>query len=489
MSVFNQVAENLLTANNVELSDLSRVLDCFSNKNIDFADIYFKSSRHESWYLDENIVKEGGFSIDKGFGIRANSFDKTGFAYSDQISNLQLEKCAKAAGLIGKDKSQKNIITDLTKKEIIRYYPAINPLESISQEQKIALLHKLNETARKLDKRIIKVNASIQMEYEEILVAGTDGTLAGDIRPMVQVVVSVLAEENGKRQKGYTFSGGRKGLDYFFEPKIVDGKILDLTNAEYLAHEAVRCAILNLNAIPAPSGSFPIVLGAGWPGIMLHEAVGHGLEGDFNRKNTSLFSGKIGELVTSELCTVVDDGTCQEARGSINIDDEGTPAQRNVLIENGILKGYMQDKLNARLMGVKPTGNGRRENYNALPMPRMTNTYLIEGNNTLEEMIDSVEFGIYAPNFSSGQVDITSGKFVFSTAEAYLIEKGKITQPVTEATLIGSGIEAMQQVSMIGKTMQLDNGGGTCGKASQSVPVCVGQPCVKMDKITIGGRG
>ena len=333
------------------------------------------------------------------------------------------------------------------------------------------------------------MNANVSAIYEEMLVAATDGTLAADIRPLVRLSVSVLVEENGKRERGSSGMGGRYGLNFFLEPHIINGEMVGYNRAEYLAKEAVRMALVNLGAMPAPAGTMPIVLGAGWPGILLHEAVGHGLEGDFNRKESSLFTGKIGELVTSPLCTIVDDGTIQNVRGSMTIDDEGVPSQRNVLIENGILKGYLQDKLNARLMGVAPTGNGRRESYAHLPMPRMTNTYLTEGNHEFDEMIESVEYGIYAPHFSGGQVDITSGKFVFSTAEAYLIEKGKITKPVTGATLIGSGIDAMQQVSMVGKKMEIDPGIGTCGKEGQSVPVGVGQPTVKLDKITVGGRG
>ena len=368
-------------------------------------------------------------------------------------------------------------------------YAAINPLETLSREQKVDLLRLVDKVARAEDPRVVQVNANVSAIYEEMLVAATDGTLAADIRPLVRLSVSVLVEENGKRERGSSGMGGRYGLNFFLEPHIVNGEMVGYNRAEYLAKEAVRMALVNLGAMPAPAGTMPIVLGAGWPGILLHEAVGHGLEGDFNRKESSLFTGKMGELVTSPLCTIVDDGTIQNARGSMTVDDEGVPSQRNVLIENGILKGYLQDKLNARLMGVAPTGNGRRESYAHLPMPRMTNTYLTEGNHEFDEMIESVEYGIYAPHFSGGQVDITSGKFVFSTAEAYLIEKGKITKPVTGATLIGSGIDAMQQVSMVGKKMEIDPGIGTCGKEGQSVPVGVGQPTVKLDKITVGGRG
>ncbi|EXI62147.1 protease TldD [Mannheimia granulomatis] len=481
--MLNTVSDSLLAPSGIELSHLSRVLDHFSGRNIDYADLYFQLSQDESWSLEDSIIKEGGFYIDRGFGVRAVSGEKTGFAYADQITLKQLEQCAAAARSISPTSGQLSV-KNFKKTTACARYPAINPLDSISREQKVELLHLVDKTARAEDPRVIQVNANLSAVYEEMLVAATDGTLAADIRPLVRLSISVLVEQNGKRERGSSGAGGRFGLMWLLEPNETG-----LSRAEYLAKEAVRQALVNLNAIPAPAGTLPIVLGAGWPGILLHEAVGHGLEGDFNRKESSLFTGRIGELVTSPLCTIVDDGTIPNMRGSITVDDEGVPSQRNVLIENGILKGYMQDKLNARLMGVEPTGNGRRESYAHLPMPRMTNTYLTEGNHEFEEMIESVEYGLYAPHFSGGQVDITSGKFVFSTAEAYLIEKGKITQPVTGATLIGSGIEAMQQISMVGKKMELDPGIGTCGKEGQSVPVGVGQPTVKLDKITVGGRG
>lgn len=481
--MLNKVSESLLAPSGIDLSHLSQVLDHFSARNIDYGDLYFQLSQDESWSLEDSIIKEGGFYIDRGFGVRAVSGEKTGFAYADQITLNQLEQCAMAARSINQTSGQL-LVKDFKKTTACPRYAAINPLDTISREQKVELLHLVDKTARAEDPRVIQVNANLSAIYEEMLIAATDGTLAADIRPLVRLSVSVLVEQNGKRERGSAGAGGRFGLTWFLEPNESGYR-----RAEYLAKEAVRQAVVNLHAVAAPAGTMPIVLGAGWPGILLHEAVGHGLEGDFNRKKSSLFTGKVSELVTSPLCTIVDDGTVADMRGSITVDDEGVPSQRNVLIENGVLKGYIQDKLNARLMGIEPTGNGRRESYAHLPMPRMTNTYLTEGNHEFEEMIESVEYGLYAPHFSGGQVDITSGKFVFSTAEAYLIEKGKITKPVTGATLIGSGIDAMQQVSMVGKKMELDPGIGTCGKEEQSVPVGVGQPTVKLDKITVGGRG
>ncbi|MDP0026895.1 metalloprotease TldD [Glaesserella parasuis] len=481
--MLNQVSNSLLLPSGLQLSDLTKVLDHFSSRQIDYADLYFQFSQDESWSLEDSIIKEGGFYIDRGVGVRAVSGEKTGFAYADQISLSQLEQCAMAARSITQE-SGRLLVKPFKETTAIKRYASINPLDTLSREQKVELLHLVDKVVRAEDPRVIQVNANLSAVYEEMLVSATDGTLAADIRPLVRLSISVLVEQNGKRERGSAGAGGRFGLEWFLATHYTGD-----SRAVYLAKEAVRQAVVNLGAVATPAGSMPIVLGAGWPGILLHEAVGHGLEGDFNRKESSMFTGRIGELVTSPLCTIVDDGTVPNMRGSITVDDEGVPSQRNVLIENGILKGYMQDKLNARLMGVAPTGNGRRESYAHLPMPRMTNTYMTEGNHEFDEMIESVEFGLYAPHFSGGQVDITSGKFVFSTSEAYLIEKGKITKPVTGATLIGSGIEAMQQVSMVGKKMELDLGIGTCGKEGQSVPVGVGQPTVKLDKITVGGRG
>ena len=480
--MLNQVSNTLLTPSNLSTKALLNIFDMMSHRNIDYADLYFQLSQDESWVLEDGIIKEGGFHIDRGVGVRAVSGEKTGFAYADQINLASLQQCAEAVKGIAQVKrgnfispSAFNVVNPIAR------YAAINPLESLTKEKKIELLHLVDRTARAEDHRVTRVSASLSSVYEEVLVMATDGTLAADIRPLVRLSISVLVEENGKRERGSCGSGGRFGLDWFFE--VIDGDI----RAVRFAKEAVRQALVNLSAIAAPAGLMPVVLGAGWPGVLLHEAVGHGLEGDFNRKESSLFTGKIGEQVTSPLCTIVDDGTIENRRGSLTIDDEGVPSQCNVLIKDGILQGYMQDKMNARLMGVAPTGNGRRESYAHLPMPRMTNTYMLAGQSQFDDLIASVEQGIYAPHFGGGQVDITSGKFVFSTSEAYLIEKGKITKPVKGATLIGSGIEVMQKISMVADKSELDLGIGVCGKEGQSVPVGVGQPALKIDEITVGG--
>ncbi|WP_445375649.1 metalloprotease TldD [Photorhabdus tasmaniensis] len=474
------VSEHLLVANKLSHQDLFSVLGQLAERRLDYADLYFQSSYHESWVLEDRIIKDGSYNIDQGVGVRAISGEKTGFAYADQITLNALQQSAQAARSIVHEKGSGKVHT-LGEVAYSQLYAAIDPLQSFSREEKIALLHRVDQVARAEDPRVQEVNASLTGVYERVLVAATDGTLAADIRPLVRLSVSVLVEDNGKREHGTSGGGGRYGYEYFLD--MMNGQI----RAEQFAREAVRMALVNLSAVAAPAGTMPVVLGAGWPGVLLHEAVGHGLEGDFNRRGTSVFSGQIGEKVASELCTVVDDGTIKGRRGSLAIDDEGVPGQYNVLIENGILKGYMQDKMNARLMGVAPTGNGRRESYAHLPMPRMTNTYLLAGHSTPEEIIASVENGLYAPNFGGGQVDITSGKFVFSTSEAYLIENGKITKPVKGATLIGSGIEAMKQISMVGNDLELDKGVGVCGKEGQSVPVGVGQPTLKLDNLTVGG--
>ncbi|HDM8277547.1 TPA: metalloprotease TldD [Yersinia enterocolitica] len=474
------VSEQLLAANKLNHQDLFSVLGQLAERRLDYADLYFQSSYHEAWVLEDSIIKDGSYNIDQGVGVRAVSGEKTGFAYADQITLNALQQSAHAARSIVRDIGNGKVHT-LGEIRHQALYPLLDPLQSLSREDKIALLHRVDKVARAADKRVQEVSASLTGVYEQILVAATDGTLAADVRPLVRLSVSVLVEDNGKRERGASGGGGRFGYDYFLET--VDGEV----RADNFANEAVRMALVNLSAIAAPAGAMPVVLGAGWPGVLLHEAVGHGLEGDFNRRGSSVFSGQMGKLVASELCTVVDDGTMQGRRGSLAIDDEGVPGQYNVLIENGILKGYMQDKLNARLMGVAPTGNGRRESYTHLPMPRMTNTYMLAGKSTPEDIIASVEYGLYAPNFGGGQVDITSGKFVFSTSEAYLIEKGKITHAVKGATLIGSGIEAMQQISMVGNDLALDKGVGVCGKEGQSLPVGVGQPTLKLDNLTVGG--
>ncbi|GAB1439973.1 metalloprotease TldD [Providencia sp.] len=474
------VSEHLLTANRLGQENLSDILGLLSERHLDYADLFFQSSFHESWVLEDRIIKDGSYNIDQGVGVRAISGEKTGFAYADQISLQALTQSATAArSIVNQQGSGKSQI--LANVEYKKLYSVTDPLQSLSREQKIDLLHRVDQIARAEDPRVIEVNASLTGVYEQVLVAATDGTLAADIRPLVRLSVSVLVEHDGKRERGSSGGGGRYGYEYFLE--IHQGQVV----AEQYAREAVRMALVNLSAIAAPAGMMPVVLGAGWPGVLLHEAVGHGLEGDFNRRGTSVFSGQVGEQVASPLCTVVDDGTIVGRRGSLAIDDEGVPGQYNVLIENGILRNYIQDKLNARLMGVAPTGNARRESYAHLPMPRMTNTYMLAGTSTPEEIIASVDKGIYAPNFGGGQVDITSGKFVFSTSEAYLIENGKITSPVKGATLIGSGVEAMQQISMVGNDLALDKGVGVCGKEGQSVPVGVGQPTLKLDKMTVGG--
>ncbi|CAI1809573.1 metalloprotease TldD [Serratia fonticola] len=471
------VSEQLLAVNKLSHQDLFSVLGQLAERRLDYADLYFQSSYHEAWVIEDGIIKDGSYNIDQGVGVRAVSGEKTGFAYADQITLNALNQSAQAARSIVRDSGNGKVHT-LGEIGYQALYPLLDPLQSLPREEKIALLHRVDKVARAEDKRVQEVTASITGVYEQILVAATDGTLAADVRPLVRFSVSVLVEEDGKRERGASGGGGRFGYDYFLE--VVDGEV----RADAFAKEAVRMALVNLSAVAAPAGTMPVVLGAGWPGVLLHEAVGHGLEGDFNRRGTSVFSGQMGQLVASELCTVVDDGTLQGRRGSLAIDDEGVPGQYNVLIENGILKGYMQDKLNARLMGVAPTGNGRRESYAHLPMPRMTNTYMLAGKSTPEDIIASVEYGLYAPNFGGGQVDITSGKFVFSTSEAYLIENGRVTKPVKGATLIGSGIEAMQQISMVGNDLALDKG---CGKEGQSLPVGVGQPTLKLDSLTVGG--
>jgi TldD protein len=458
--------------------NLSSILGCLMQGGVDYADLYFQVSRHESWTLEDGIIREGSFSHDQGVGVRATSGEKTGFAYSDELAMPALEQAAGAARAIARQGQDKSVQA-WNCREVAALYPVDDPTTSIADEQKTALLSEIDAVTRDLDSRVEQVIVSLASSQDLILLAASDGTLAADIRPLIRLNVSVILEQDGRREQGYAGGGARTDLNYF-----LDGDIsLDF------AKEAVRQAIVQLEAQAAPAGTMPIVLGPGWPGILLHEAVGHGLEGDFNRKGTSAFSGKVGQKVASSLCTIVDDGTLADRRGSLAVDDEGTPGQYSVLVEDGILKGYMQDKLNARLMGVESTGNGRRESFAHVPMPRMTNTYMLAGPHDPEEIIASVEKGIYAPNFGGGQVDITSGKFVFSASEAYLIEKGKVTTPVKGAMLIGDGPEALSKISMVGNDLQLDSGVGTCGKEGQSVPVGVGQPTLKIDEITVGGTG
>jgi TldD protein len=476
----NSVEQELLANSQLDRSLLNATLENIHQREVDLADLYFQASAHESWMLEDGIVKEGSYNIERGVGVRAISGEKTGFAYSDDISPYALQQSADAAKGIALAKKSATVQAFKAKSQPV-IYQEVDPLFSLSQEKKIQLMHEVEAHARSQDKRVQQVIVSLSGVHEKILIAASDGTFATDIRPLVRLNCSVLVEDQGKRERGSAGGGARTDYSYFFE---AEGN-----KARYLcyAEEAVRQALVNLIAIDSPAGTLPVVLGSGWPGVLLHEAVGHGLEGDFNRKGSSAFSGRVGQKVASEQCTIVDDGTLANRRGSINIDDEGTPGQYNVLIEKGILKGYMQDKHNASLMGVSLTGNGRRESYAHLPMPRMTNTYMLAGEHKPNDIIKSVKKGIYAPHFAGGQVDITSGKFVFTSSEAYLIENGEITSPIKGATLIGNGPEAMQKVSMVGNDLALDAGVGVCGKDGQSVPVGVGQPTLKIDEMTIGG--
>jgi TldD protein len=460
----------------LEARHLNKALGSINARDVDAADLYFQVSRHESWTVEDGILKEGSFSLDQGVGVRAVCGEKTGFAYSDELFLPALEQAAGAARAISRQ-GQSRAVQVAAVNPLQKLYPATDPTVSITDEQKKALVSKIDSETRKLDSRIEQVIVSLSSSQDMILIAAADGTLAADIRPLVRLNISVIIEDKGRREHGYAGGGARADLTYFLDNDI----------AMEQAREAVRQAAVLLDAEPAPAGAMPVVLGNGWPGILLHEAVGHGLEGDFNRKGTSAFSGLLGQRVASELCTIVDDGTIENRRGSLAVDDEGTPGQYNVLIEKGILKGYMQDKLNARLMGVAPTGNGRRESFAHIPMPRMTNTFMLAGPHDPQEIIQSVKKGLYAPNFGGGQVDITSGKFVFSANEAYLIENGKVTTPVKGAMLIGDGPEVLGRISMVGTDLELDRGVGTCGKDGQSVPVGVGQPTLRIDELTVGG--
>jgi TldD protein len=477
-TMLQSVSEHLLAPGNLTLDSLASVLGEVAGPGIDAADLYFQSQVSETWALEDGIVKEGSFNLDQGVGVRAQSGEKTGFAYSNAISLDALGQAARAARSISRA-GQQGRVQAFVSPQVTQLYVEGNPLDVMSRAEKVELLQRIDRATRALDPRIKQVTVSLAGVWDRILVAAHDGSLSADIRPLVRFNVSVIVEQNGRRERGGHGGGGRTDYRYF----------LDEDRAMGYAREALRQALVNLEAIPAPAGTLPVVMGAGWSGVLLHEAVGHGLEGDFNRKGSSAYSGKVGERVASSLCTIVDDGTLAGRRGSLSVDDEGTPTQCTTLIENGVLKGYMQDKLNARLMGVAATGNGRRESYAHLPMPRMTNTYMLAGESDPEEIIRSVKKGIYCANLGGGQVDITSGKFVFSTSEAYLIEDGKITAPVKGATLIGNGPEAMSKVSMVGNDLALDSGVGTCGKDGQSVPVGVGQPTLKIDAITVGGTG
>ena len=475
-STFKTVKAAILDTADLVDEDIKNIAESIQGKGIDIADLYFQIHRQETWVMEDGKIKEGAFSLDKGVGVRAVSGDKTGFAYSDDLSIAAIKKAAQATQSITRlGQSSSANIAEIS--QISSRYPSIDPLISISEQKKIDLIKTINELARNEDSRVQQVNISLSSSQDMILIAAADMPLVADIRPLVRLNVSVILEENNRREQGYAGGGARSSLDYF----------MDNTIAIDLAKEAIRLASIQLKAKPAPAGSMPVVLGSGWPGILLHEAVGHGLEGDFNRKGVSTFSGRIGDQVASKLCTIVDDGTLVNRRGSLAIDDEGIPGQYNVLIEDGILKGYMQDRMNSKLMGVPTTGNGRRESYAHIPMPRMTNTYMLAGPHDHDEIIASVKKGIYAPNFSGGQVDITSGKFVFSANEAYMIEDGKISFPLKGAMLIGDGPDVLGKISMVGNNLELDAGVGTCGKEGQSVPVGVGQPTLKIDEITVGG--
>ncbi|MDQ3195550.1 MAG: metalloprotease TldD [Pseudomonadota bacterium] len=476
--LFQTANNTLLEPYSLDDGKLQQVFGQILSHRVDYADLYFQYSRSEGWSLEEGMVKAGSFNIEQGVGVRALSGEKTAFAYSDDISIPALESAAQATRAIASqgDDSRARIVRRGNGLDRASLYAPDDPLASLSDERKVALLEKLEGYARAIDPRITQVMASLGGEYEVVLIARSDGVMAADVRPLVRLSLQVIAEQGGRREQGSAGGGGRFDYAYFSDDVL----------REY-AGRAVHQALTNLDAKPAPAGNMTVVLGAGWPGILLHEAIGHGLEGDFNRKGSSAFAGRIGERVAAPGVTVVDDGTIARRRGSLNIDDEGNPTQRTVLIEDGILKGYLQDSLNARLMGVAVTGNGRRESFAHIPMPRMTNTYMLNGDKHPDEIIASVKHGLYAVNFGGGQVDITSGKFVFSAAEAYMIEDGKVTHPVKGATLIGNGPDVLTRVSMMGNDMALDPGVGTCGKEGQSVPVGVGQPTLRIDGLTVGG--
>jgi TldD protein len=475
-SAIESVGQILLAPTGIEISDLERVLGTLSMQSIDLADLYFEYSTAESWSLEDSIVKDGSHAIDQGVGVRAVCGEKTGFAYSDELALASLEGAASAARAITRQGQSRDaqITSGIAAPAL---YAPVDPLTSITTEAKLALLKALDSRLRDADERVREVMVSLTGRFSSILIAASDGTLAADQRPLVRLNVNVIVEQDGRRESASFGGGGRTGYECF----------VGNSSATDIADEALRQALVNLDARNAPAGEMVVVLGPGWPGILLHEAIGHGLEGDFNRKGTSAFSNRVGERVANEQCTVVDDATIADRRGSLTVDDEGTAGQNTVLIEDGVLRGYLQDKQNARLMGVASTGNGRRQSYSQRPMPRMTNTYMQPGKFDPEEIVKSVEKGLYAVSFGGGQVDITNGKFVFSASEAYLIEDGKITAPVKGATLVGDGPDVLTRVSMIGDDLALDNGIGTCGKNGQQVPVGVGQPSLRIDGLTVGG--
>jgi TldD protein len=474
--LITQAEHRLLRPGGLAAGDLDGIFTRLMGPSIDAADLYFQHSRSESWMLEDGIVKDGNHSIEQGVGVRALSGEKAGFAYSDEIVLPALLEAAGSARAIAQAGSN-GVGKPLAIATGRALYPAIDPIDSLSNEAKIAVLREVDAACRAEDPRVKQVIVSLAATLDTVLIAHSDGTLAADVRPLVRMNVQVVAEQNGRRESGSHGGGGRYG----FAELLANGR------AHAFAREAVRVALVNLESVAAPAGNMTVVLGPGWPGVLLHEAIGHGFEGDFNRKETSAFAGMMGQKVAASGVTVVDDGTLAGRRGSLSIDDEGTPTNCTVLVENGIMKGFMQDKLNARLMGMKPTGNGRRESFAHLPMPRMTNTYMLPGERDPGEIIASVKRGLYAVNFGGGQVDITNGKFTFSASEAYLIEDGKVTRPVKGATLIGSGPDVLTRVSMIGNDLKLDEGVGVCGKDGQSVPVGVGQPTLKIDSMTVGG--
>ena len=478
--------ERLATANDLLLApfgltevDLGKTLGIIVQRQIDDADLYFQYTRAEGWSLEEGIVKTGSFSIDQGVGVRAVTGEKTAFAYADDISAASLNDAAHTVRAISTAaRSDRIKLPRRTVAKSRRLYDSLDPIGSLDSTAKVTLLERVEQMARAVDPRIVQVMAGLASEYDVVLVARLDGSLAADVRPLVRLSVTVIAEQNGRREVGSFGGGGRFGLSYFDDALV-----------KSYVDEAVTAALTNLESRPAPAGEMTVVLGPGWPGVLLHEAVGHGLEGDFNRKGSSAFSGRIGQRVAAKGVTVLDDGTIPDRRGSLNVDDEGHATQRNVLIEDGILKGYIQDAMNARLMRVKPTGNARRESYAHIPMPRMTNTYMLGGDTDPREIVASIKKGLYATNFGGGQVDITSGKFVFSASEAFWVENGKIQYPVKGATIVGSGPESLKRITMIGNDMRLDSGVGVCGKEGQSVPVGVGQPTLRLDGLTVGGTG
>jgi TldD protein len=473
--VLQQARAQLWEPAGIDQSDVERLMDRLRNGAIDLGEVYFQHQRSESWALEDGIVKDGSYHVDRGVGVRAISGDKTGFAYAEDILLPALANATEAARSIARQ--GQSLSTNAWNVIVAQpRYPDVDPIASLPEAAKVDLLCEVDAAARGVDPRVKEVTVRLSASHESVLVMASDGTLAADVRPLVRLDVSVIVEQNGRRERGSAGGGGRGDLSR------IAGEF-----ALGLAREAVRTALVNLEAEDAPAGAMTVVLGAGWPGVLLHEAVGHGLEGDFNRKGSSAFANRMGQQVASKLCTVVDDGSLMDRRGSLTVDDEGTPTGETVLIENGVLTGYLQDKLNARLMGVRPTGNGRRQSYAHLPMPRMTNTFMRAGAHDPAEIIASVPRGIYAVNFGGGQVDITSGRFVFSATEAYLIENGRVTRPIRGATLIGNGPEVMNRISMVGNDLALDLGVGVCGKEGQSVPVGVGQPTLRIDEVTVGG--